>query len=351
MKHIFAASAFAVCLLFNSCASTEVNNNMNRSVTSSSSPSSNSTSKSTSPSLDEQAKTEVKTALEGTSLCKSSGSDSYFTYSRVITSSGYTEHKNPSFTIESTSPLTEADRLNDVTWKGKVQYRFTASRNNENGAWSDWRPYESLAMYVISVVKRGGAWQIEPGLFARMHVKGECEDSTNSDENSTSGFTGKETDISPDVKKISSDEWEIILPANLQQLDTEKFSEPISVQKGQTIIISADGKVNSSGYKTPNDGSYKVVGANGWSSNPSFNSGRRSPLPSTAPFMALAMRIGSGKLPVDDGRWTLIGSQKTVVADSDDFLHFTVNDMNDPTGQSDWWINNEGGVKIRVQIQ
>lgn len=348
MKQILVASAFVGCLLFNSCASTEVNSNMNKSVTSSSSPSSNPTSKSTNPSFEEQAKVEVKRTLEATSLCKGNDSDSYFTYSRVIDSSGYTEHKNPTFTIESTSPLTEADRLNDITWKGKVQYRFTASRTGNDDAWSDWRPYQSLAMYVIPAVLRDGVWQVEPGLFARMHVKGECQES---EADSTSEFTGKETDISSDVKKVSSNEWEIILPANLQQLDTEKLSEPISVQKGQTIIISAIGSVNSSGYKTPNDGSYKIVGANGWSSNPSFNSGRRSPLPATAPFMALAMRIGSGKLPIDDGRWTLIGSQKTVVADSDGYLHFTVNDMNDPTGQSDWWINNEGGLKIRVQIQ
>jgi hypothetical protein len=170
-------------------------------------------------------------------------------------------------------------------------------------------------------------------------------------EPSSTLFRGNEINVAPDVKKISSNEWEVILPASLQQLDTANFADPIYVRQGQTIIVSATGKLNGSSSETPNDGAYKVVGADGWYSNPSFNRGRRSPLPPNAPFMALAMRIGNGRLPVDDGRWMLIGSQKRVVAAQNGFLHFTVNDMNDPTGQSDWWSNNEGGLKVRVRVQ
>jgi hypothetical protein len=168
---------------------------------------------------------------------------------------------------------------------------------------------------------------------------------------STSVFRGDEIDVVPDVKKVSGNEWEIILPARLQQLDSADFSDPIFVKQGQAIIISASGRVNASGYDTPTDGSYKIVGPDGWYSNPPFNRGRRSPLPPGAPFMALAMRIGNGRLPVDDGRWVLVGSQKRVIATRSGYLHFTVNDMNDPAGTSDWWSNNEGALRIRVRIQ
>lgn len=344
MKLTCASTIFAFGLLFISCAS-PANTNVNKPSTN---PiSSSSTPKVSTPSFEEQAKTEVKNAVEAKYFTKCKGSDSYFT-----SREGYTEFRNPSFVIENVSPLTEADQLNNVTWKGRVQFKYAAARNLNNRVWSDWKGYTPYQVYFINAVLKNGVWQTPTdqslGGYYTSYSKVDCQDS---EEDSTSGFTGKETDISPDVKKVSATEWEITLPASLQQLDTEKFSEPISVQKGQTITISAVGRVNSSGYKTPNDGSYKVVGANGWSSNPAFNNGRRSPLSSTAPFMALAMRVGNRKLPVDDGRWTLIGSEKTVVADSDGYLHFMVNDMNDPTGQSDWWINNEGGLKIRVQIQ
>ncbi len=171
-------------------------------------------------------------------------------------------------------------------------------------------------------------------------------------------FIGNEVNISPSVQKISANEWEVILPANLQQLDTENFANSIFVRKGQTVIIMAKGKVNASGYETPDDGAYKVVGPNGWCdlqkgfcSNPEFNSGRRSPLTATDPFMALAMRIGNGKLPINDEQWSSVGSQQVVTSNKDGYLHFTVNDMDDPTGQTDWWKNNEGALTIRVWIR
>ena len=138
----------------------------------------------------------------------------------------------------------------------------------------------------------------------------------------------------------------LTLPATVQQLDTY-----IQVSRGQTITISASGRVNATSDATPNDGAYKWVGPNGWGSDPSFNTGRKSPLPRGESLMALCMRIGSGILPIDDGRWTFVGSQSQIIAQESGTIHLAINDVVDPTGKSDWWSNNMGEFTVEIEVE
>jgi Tfp pilus assembly protein PilF len=139
-------------------------------------------------------------------------------------------------------------------------------------------------------------------------------------------------------------EYNVQLDTKLQQLDTK-----IQVKKGQSVTISATGRIN--GSSTPGDGAYKWVGPDGWGSDPTFNQGRAGPLPRGESFMALCVRIGTGKLSVNDGRWRVAGSNVQFIADQDGAIHLTVNDANDPTGMGDWWTDNQGEIAVKIQIK
>lgn len=139
-------------------------------------------------------------------------------------------------------------------------------------------------------------------------------------------------------------EYNVRLDTKLQQVDTK-----IQVKRGQSITISAAGRIN--GSSTPNDGAYKWVGPDGWGSDPTFNQGRTGPLPRGESFMALCVRIGTEKLSVSDGRWRLAGSNVHFIADEDGTIHLTVNDANDPTGMGDWWTDNQGELAVKIQIK
>ena len=139
-------------------------------------------------------------------------------------------------------------------------------------------------------------------------------------------------------------EYNIQLNTTLRDFDTK-----IQVKKGRTITISASGRIN--GSSTPGDGAYKWVGPDGWGSDPTFNQGRTGPLQRGQSFMALCVRIGTGKLSASDGRWRLAGSNVQFVADQDGTLHLTVNDVDDPTGMGDWWTDNQGEFAVQIQIK
>ncbi|HVQ38252.1 MAG TPA: tetratricopeptide repeat protein [Pyrinomonadaceae bacterium] len=139
-------------------------------------------------------------------------------------------------------------------------------------------------------------------------------------------------------------EYNIQLNTTLQDFDTK-----IQVKKGQTITILGTGRIN--GSSNPSDGAYKWVGPDGWGSDPTFNQGRTGPLQRGQSFMALCVRIGTGKLPVNDGRWRLAGSNFQFTADQDGTAHLTVNDVNDPTGMGDWWSDNQGELAVKIQIK
>jgi hypothetical protein len=268
------------------------------------------------------------------------------------------------FIVTETRRLSEADRLNGVSWFGEIRAKWTAEREYsfKSNRWSNWRTPAMNAVFVLE--RRNGRWNVRGasmGGYDAKVTKITCAEFNNPASNmvrsnntpsesaaSASPFRGNELDIAAAVRKLGANEWEVILPANLQQLDTEQLQNPIYVRAGQTVVVSASGRVN---HRRPTGGASTVVGPDGWPSNPAFNRGLRSPLPPYAPFMSLAMRIGVGRLPVDDGGWVFVGSQKRVVAREDGYLHFTVNDMSDPTGETDWWNDNEGAVKIRVRVQ
>lgn len=136
------------------------------------------------------------------------------------------------------------------------------------------------------------------------------------------------------------------------------YQSSIFVKRGQKIIITASGKVNSMPESWSRDGSYRWVGPDGWGKeNPGFITQARGnlggPLPSDYSYLALAARVFPTKPMITDGKWELVGSQNTIVADRDGYLHFVVNEKTvDQYGhyKPDWLENNQGGFQVEVSV-
>jgi hypothetical protein len=81
------------------------------------------------------------------------------------------EAKGLSFQVRP-EPLTEADKLNELEWRGEVEVGASASRTrvlNSQGAWSDWKPGLALAAndpgimlrtVTYTLEKKRGQWRI-----------------------------------------------------------------------------------------------------------------------------------------------------------------------------------------------
>lgn len=154
---------------------------------------------------------------------------------------------------------------------------------------------------------------------------------------------GPNSQSSSSTEGTSGQNYKVTLRATDQQLDTH-----IQVGKGQTITISATGRIN--GSSTPGDGAYKWVGPEGWGYDPDFNRGRKGPLPRGQSLMVLCARIGVGQLPINDGMWRVVGARAQLTAPDDGTIHLTVNDVNDPTGAGDWWSDNQGELSITIVV-
>lgn len=124
-------------------------------------------------SLEEQAKETVRQLLENTSLTKCG--DSYYSWSNVLDARGITQFNTPFFVIANVYPLTAADKLNGITWKGRVQFRYRASRRYSS-RWQNWEDYESLSMFTFPVEKRNTSWRTEAYLMNTMYRKISCTD-------------------------------------------------------------------------------------------------------------------------------------------------------------------------------
>lgn len=136
------------------------------------------------------------------------------------------------------------------------------------------------------------------------------------------------------------------------------YQSSIFVRRGQKITITASGKVNSMPESWSRDGTYRWVGPDGWGKeNPGFITQARGnlggPLPSDYSYLALAARVFPTKPMITDGKWELVGSQNTIVADRDGYLHFVVNEKTvDQHGswRPDWLENNQGGFQVEVSV-
>jgi hypothetical protein len=78
--------------------------------------------------------------------------------------SGIYYYKNPRFIMTRISPLTEADKLNGITWSGEVEFRYGAVRahiydgNFERD--TPWRDYEPTRTFIFHVWKIGSSWNV-----------------------------------------------------------------------------------------------------------------------------------------------------------------------------------------------
>ena len=75
-------------------------------------------------------------------------------------------------TVVSAIPLSEAERLNDITWRGRIEVKAPARRvwSHEQGAWEEWKPMTDnhhwegwpgmWAGLLFSLVKKHGQWEV-----------------------------------------------------------------------------------------------------------------------------------------------------------------------------------------------
>lgn len=176
----------------------------------------------------------------------------------------------------------------------------------------------------------------------------------------TNSAVKKFTDKSEDDKKSEDDgsssdntAWDGVKVSSMNMPATGRFPTGIHLKKGQQVRVRADGSVNASGESTKSDAAYKWVGPDGWQSDPSFNAGRKGPLPAGSSFMALVGRITNGTPSVSDEKWSLIGSDQVLTASEDGELILVINDkVADSSGlHLDWLTNNQGGLKLKIQVK
>jgi hypothetical protein len=97
------------------------------------------------------------------------------------------QFKGTSFSMSSRhEPLTEADKLNGIEWKGPILFQFAArrefgltpkhksfDRSTGTGRWSDWEPqprsnFNWESNWEIDIVKKNGVWEVRPDIFKDM---------------------------------------------------------------------------------------------------------------------------------------------------------------------------------------
>ena len=69
------------------------------------------------------------------------------------------EFHQPTISI-SAEPMTQADTLNGVDWKGTFYFRALAYREYSvtKRRWEEWRDSQGSDLYPISIERRGGTW-------------------------------------------------------------------------------------------------------------------------------------------------------------------------------------------------
>ena len=132
--------------------------------------------------------------------------------------------------------------------------------------------------------------------------------------------------------------WRVPVSANRLEVDST-----LEVKKGQGIIITATGQVNS--CKNRHDGAYGWTGPEGrkWS----WNKDRKRVLGQDAPFMALCAKVG------ESGKWFKVGRKISFRVLQSGKIFFTVNDdIYDASGRFrlDWRKDNEGRFIVKVII-
>jgi len=80
---------------------------------------------------------------------------------RRFTPAFIAQRRNVAVSIMDVSPLTEADQLNGVGWKGNVQITWTAERlfNLRSNRWEDWKPAQGRKRVYLE--RRNSQWNTE----------------------------------------------------------------------------------------------------------------------------------------------------------------------------------------------
>lgn len=227
---------------------------------------------------------------------------------------------------------------------GEVMVKARAQ--NADGSWmiTD-KTVECYLPYSKVVIPKQESKSLD-GVTTAKHVE---DNSANSNSNLVQK-TKVETPKSEDKPKSSTTSFTV--PANAV------YASGIEVKKGQEIVVTASGKVNSMPEAKDYDGTYKWVGPEGWGTlSPGFISeGKKSlagPLPQGRSYMALTARVATSQPSLTDGNWTIIGRGMKFKADQDGYLYFVVNEKVQENGsvRMDYLTNNQGGFKVEVKVQ
>lgn len=96
--------------------------------------------------------------------------DSVFTneWSDILRSSHVLQFKNGGITFDSTQPVSNAERLNGIEWKGQFRLFATAQRvRNSNGTWDPWEDFNGkLTRWHFTVIKKTTGWQVDPNPYS-----------------------------------------------------------------------------------------------------------------------------------------------------------------------------------------
>jgi hypothetical protein len=82
----------------------------------------------------------------------------------------YTVHefKQGNLAFYSARPVSNAERLNGIEWKGEFHLTATAQRyRNQKGTWQPWEDFDGrLTRWFFEVIKTNARWEVEPNSYS-----------------------------------------------------------------------------------------------------------------------------------------------------------------------------------------
>lgn len=195
-RHSLIVIALLV-LLVTSCSTKQVDINVgsagsNSAATNASTINSNAGATST-PDLGAQAVAEIRREMESSPFTKC-GDMYVLGMSSLGDESGVYQYSNPKFVFVGANPVTEADKLNGISWSGKVEFRYNARkaslyRVNNRIDETSWMNYQSDTAFSFTAIKSGSSWRFDSGNPVRFRhfIKVPCQ--TGGSSNTSSGAT------------------------------------------------------------------------------------------------------------------------------------------------------------------
>jgi len=112
------------------------------------------------PGEDAEAKNQLQEFLtrQHASVC---GDSYYIEKVGDMSGVGIFQYRNASIVITRVEPVSEADRLNGIEWRGLLTLAYPAYRRFVDGQWTQWQNNPRTAEYDFQVVKRSSGWSID----------------------------------------------------------------------------------------------------------------------------------------------------------------------------------------------